>query len=793
MSGYLQTQFGGACERGDWDAAARYFNELQAAPRDDLSHCEACYRSTAAMYYADRGETDRALELFEEIFSGQFVCGDEPEYSESQAAHLYLKTENFDEAKRLHLKSLAALAQHPEPSGIVLRHALFCLVTGNTERALDLVEKNAKLFDASELNVARQFDALTLLGVLTDALQKAGRGAIPVRGTGTHNYDVVLRGIAPAAGGGDFTADELAVFVWDRAAEIVAQFDARNGNDHYAQRLAARKELLDTRYDLPIGIDVFEPVESYTTEVVEPELNSGLEYVAAVANTLPNVSAALDLVRQGRNRHIDGDFEEGITDAFLHLLDVDLSESGVARETLADAFERSGLVTAAKAVLTIGEKLAGPVDEEDLKAFENLIERAQEVDDPASTAFLALHLAQRMSFSAPERANELLSLALENRPTQPVMQRAAIITADLALGANQIEDGRQALEQAAALSYGAIGEDIDVASIQARVGLWTEQYDQAVERYNHAIDIALGAQDYARAWPLLMNLSRAYAGNGSADDAVRALKRAQRYAQRTTATAPQLQAINYALGTQLVNAGHPHDALAPLTAVVDWNMENGGDPENVAAALIALGEASLRAEEYQQAFSAWYYGLDYSEENDLKEAEYGFALRLADFLLDSEHPEAPDFAERAYNLAQEQDDPVQVVNAAKRVATAQVVISETDDFSKLDKALDQLIATGEKGSPEVEVTRIEATLHKARLLWRLEKGIEAGEAALEAVQIAADIDLGEAQFDALVLAGVAFKSAGATDRARQALEEAQRFSEPGESPYEFAAQQLADL
>lgn len=793
-SGYLQTRFGGACERGELEEAAQYFAELQAAPRDDLSHCEACYRSTAAMYFADRGDSDKALELLEEIFSGQYVCGDEPEYSESQAMHLHLKKGNLDEAKRLHLKSLAAVAQNPEPSGIVVRHVVFCIITGNIERALELVEKNAKLFDSSELNVARQFDSLTLLGVLADALAKVGRGDIPVRGTGSHYYDVILKGIKPASSGADFTAHELTAFVWDRAQEFVELFNARNGNDHYTARMDSRKALLETRIDLPIGIEVFEPEETYALEPAVLELTEPVHYVAAAANELPhNVAGALEFYRAGRAHFAHTDQSSELVDVLFYLLGVDLSNQSFNYEALAAEFEALDLGVMAAAVRELNVHFAQEMTPAHLAAVEEHLKNAVTAHEGLSAGYLALIAAERLVYTSTELANLHLSTALESLPTLPMMQRAAIVMVDLSLRDNEFMEARQALAQAAVLSSSVRTQDIEIASLEARIALFSDKFEDAEIAYDKALSIALAAQDYTRVWPILADLARVYAGNGQAVEAVRALKRALRYAVSAQASDEQIHTINYALGTQLVNAGHPHDALGPLTEVVNWNMDNDGFPESITAALMALGEAAVRAQEFQQAFSAWFFGMNYAEEHELFEPEFGFALRLADFLIESEHPEAPEFAVRAYKLAQRSGTPVQTVNAAKRMATAHVVVAGVDDFSTLDKAVAHLVETGEEGSPEVEITRIETYLHKARLLWRLGKGVESGETALQAVEVAGEIELGEAQFDALVLAGVAFKSAGETSRARQAFEDAQKFSAPGESPYEFAAQQLADL
>lgn len=793
-SGYLQTRFGGACERGEWAEAARLYAELQVAPRDELSHCEACSRSTAAMYFAERGELDRALGLLQEIFSGKYLCGDEPEYSESQAALMYLRTGELEEAKRLHLKSLAAVSQNPEPSGIVLRHVLFCLLTGNTERALDLIEKNAKLFECSRLNVARQFESLTLLGILADALQKAGRGNIPVRGTGTHYYSVVLSGIGGGESHKDLTANDLAEFVWPRAEHIAKSFDERNRNDHYAKRLQSRRALLNLRYQLSVGIEEFEPEASYGITAPQITLETASDYVAEISNALPkDLMRAVRLYRQARETLAGNEQERELSDALISFLDVDLTGTAFNYESVAIEFDGFQMPQMGNLVREMRSNLATELSSEELAVAHSLFSTAMMQGETASAGYLALIIAERIIQSSPETSGVHLTHALENLVTIPMAQRIAVLSANIALRDGHIEIAQETLDQAQDLSYGARREDLEIAELEATIAVWAGDFDRAELIYKRAIDTAVAAQDFARAWPLSQSLAHAFTAHENPVEAVRALKRALRFAQTAYASEVEVQRINYLLGSQLVNAGHAHDALGPLTEVVNWNMTNNSAPEAVLSGFTALGEAAARAGEQQQAFSAWYFGLNYSAENGFPQHEFTFALRLTDFLVESEHFEALEFAVRAYKIAQQSKDPQLMVKAAKRVATTNAVFGKTADFDMLDKAIDALAESVENDDPELDISKIEAQLHKARLLWRLGKGTESGETALKAVEIAAKIELNEAQFDALVLAGVAFKSTGENIKARRAFERAQTFSMPGESPYEFAAQQMEGL
>ena len=217
-----------------------------------------------------------------------------------------------------------------------------------------------------------------------------------------------------------------------------------------------------------------------------------------------------------------------------------------------------------------------------------------------------------------------------------------------------------------------------------------------------------------------------------------------------------------------------------------------GDPEPILEHLQAVGEAGYASGDYQQAFSAWRFAINYAEENKQPHQEFTLALRLADFLTEVEHDDATEYAQRAWNLATAQEQPLAQAEAAKRIAIAQVVVAKNNDLSALERGEEALNSDG-VDPQERAITLIELGMHRARLLWRMDINVEAAEAANTVAQMARDIDLTAALADALTIAGLAHRDAGNITQARENLEAARDCYEDGMGQIDFLNEQLEAL
>ncbi|PRA80714.1 hypothetical protein [Microbacterium sp. MYb66] len=252
VSGVLTARFEDAWDAGRMDEAEALRVQLEATPRDDHSHCDACGRSQVAGFFADTDRDAEAIVLVEEMIEGGFSCGEEPEHALSRVLLPYLRAGRFDEAKTAHLRSYRLAKDNPDNLRIVANNIVFAALTGNEARALALVEKHIAWLAHDGLNVDAHFAALAALAVALDRVTAVGHGDTPVRGAES-------AALVPFFGehDGGWSAADLAASAWAAAERIGAGFDSRDGTDGHARSLERMRALRGEQYDVPIRSDAF--------------------------------------------------------------------------------------------------------------------------------------------------------------------------------------------------------------------------------------------------------------------------------------------------------------------------------------------------------------------------------------------------------------------------------------------------------------------------------------------------------------------------------------------------------
>lgn len=261
-SGVLTARFEDAWDAGRMDDAEALRVQLEATPRDDHSHCDACGRSQIAGFFADTDRDAEAIVLVEEMIEGGFSCGEEPEHALSRVLLPYLRAGRVDEAKTAHLRSYRLAKDNPDNLRIVANNIVFAAITGNEARALALVEKHIAWLAHDGLNVDAHFAALAALAVALDRVTAAGHGDTPVRGADSPAL-VAFFGEHDGA----WSAAELAASAWAAADRIGAAFDERDGTDGHARSLERMRALAAEQYDVPIRSDAFVAPAPSTTPV----------------------------------------------------------------------------------------------------------------------------------------------------------------------------------------------------------------------------------------------------------------------------------------------------------------------------------------------------------------------------------------------------------------------------------------------------------------------------------------------------------------------------------------------
>lgn len=252
ISGVLTARFEDAWDAGRLDDAEKLRVQLEATPRDDHSHCDACGRSQFAGFFAETDRDEDAIRLVEEMIEGGFSCGEEPEHALSRVLLPYLRAGRGEEAKTAHLRSYRLAKDNPDNLRIVANNIVFAAVTGNEARALAMIERHIGWLAHDGLNVDAHFAALAAFAVALDRVVATGHGDTPVRGADAESL-VPLFG----AHDGAWNAADLAAASWAAAERIGAEFDRRDGTDGHARMLARMRALETEQYDVPIRSDAF--------------------------------------------------------------------------------------------------------------------------------------------------------------------------------------------------------------------------------------------------------------------------------------------------------------------------------------------------------------------------------------------------------------------------------------------------------------------------------------------------------------------------------------------------------
>ncbi|WP_405940258.1 hypothetical protein OG338_29465 [Streptomyces sp. NBC_00726] len=261
------------------DTAPAY--ELWAArTRTPLSDCEACEICERALHHLEGGDDTRALRTWAPVLDGKESCQEEPARSLSYALLPLLRTGATDRARELHLAGYRGCRRNPSMAGEAGRHLEFCALTGNEARGLELLAENRVLFSEVD-SPLDQFDFLTGVEVLLRRVESLGHGELPAAG-----YP-----------GRTWTVAALSAEVRERADDLAARFDARNGTTAHADRRKARLDrapLLDA-LELTLRTRALEDLSPAAPATAPPAPRT-----PAVPDTVPELIArARELDEQG--------------------------------------------------------------------------------------------------------------------------------------------------------------------------------------------------------------------------------------------------------------------------------------------------------------------------------------------------------------------------------------------------------------------------------------------------------------------------------------------------------------
>ncbi|MFI2713835.1 hypothetical protein ACH495_27315 [Micromonospora sp. NPDC018662] len=359
---------------GDMEAAQESYDRMLTAKRDAMSDCSACVPSGQVRHLTSLGRFDEAIAVGEPFKRGG--CSEQPQWMLSELLAPYLSTGRFDEAVEANRDGYRRIRDDRHHLDNLAQHVLFCGLTGNEARGLELVERHLSWLERpSSPYAAMEFSASAAL--VLGRLRASGRGDLVLSrrsDDGTRRWEATVAEVH----------DELT----GQARAIAARFDVRNGNRHQSGRIEARMAATPVSERVPLTVLAGRTADP--ARMADPALAALVERVAALTAAGDPAGAArarLDVAHTLRNSGRWEDAIEAAEEAVRSLDRAGLHDDAVrCRYLLWELYRRTyHHRDAARAVL------------EELSQVENLPEEVPPLEVILEDAAASLHGADALT------------------------------------------------------------------------------------------------------------------------------------------------------------------------------------------------------------------------------------------------------------------------------------------------------------------------------------------------------------------------------------------------------------
>lgn len=242
LHGFHQVRREILADMGDRAGSEAAHQLLTATKRDFLSDCRACVHDISTGLMADQGRDAEALAEAAPILAGRVKCAHVPHRTYGRILLPLLRLRQVEEAAACHLKGYRLIAENPEFLVCAGQHLEFLALTGNIDRGIALIGTHLpQALDTP--SAANRMRFLAAMWVLLDRSIALGRETLRLQLSPNCSL-FNERGV--------YATGHLIDWCEAETSSLVAQFDARNGNDHYARWFANKKNLKQFAMPAPI-------------------------------------------------------------------------------------------------------------------------------------------------------------------------------------------------------------------------------------------------------------------------------------------------------------------------------------------------------------------------------------------------------------------------------------------------------------------------------------------------------------------------------------------------------------
>ncbi|RMG14697.1 MAG: hypothetical protein D6731_09885 [Planctomycetota bacterium] len=214
--------------RGEREEARAHFERFRVSPRDAGADCFACELDDEVLFLVDQGRDAEAVDRAAPILSGEAACASVPAVTWATLLLPLVRLGRREEAVEIQRRGYPQVVGRRHFVRVAADHLEFLSLAGEAERATAAFLHGLPL----ALETSNQDDRFRFLR----AACVYARTAAPAVAR--------LPSLPPRSGAPRSSADARcareALFAWlhEVAVELAGRFDARNGSDAYARRLA---------------------------------------------------------------------------------------------------------------------------------------------------------------------------------------------------------------------------------------------------------------------------------------------------------------------------------------------------------------------------------------------------------------------------------------------------------------------------------------------------------------------------------------------------------------------------
>lgn len=220
---------------GDQAAADHWYEMWCAAPRDQNSDCEGCDPIGKVGHLAARGRDAEAVALAEPVLTGELTCLEQPQSILTELLLPFVRTGELEKARDAHRRAYRVLRSRPQDLATIADHIVFCALTGNEVRGLELLDRHLGWLDTSPSPKDTMWFSAAAALLLRTVTEVGGGDATIVR---------PAHGDRPSS---DVSVAALQAEMSRTAIDLGARFDRRNRTLHQStliRELLARQPLV---------------------------------------------------------------------------------------------------------------------------------------------------------------------------------------------------------------------------------------------------------------------------------------------------------------------------------------------------------------------------------------------------------------------------------------------------------------------------------------------------------------------------------------------------------------------